>query len=98
MNISSIMLAVLLSINQIPKQKIDESRYTLNGQNNMQKIYFSTSSSFSNVFEGDRALDDNQATSWVSAKTGQDHWIEVNFVIKRLLTGIEVRPGRKDGF
>jgi hypothetical protein len=98
MNILSIVVAGLLSVNQIPKQQVNESRYTLNGQNNMQKIYFSTSSSFSNVFEGDRALDDNESTSWVSAKTGKDHWIEVNYGIKRLFTGIMIRPGKKDGF
>ena len=98
MNIFCAVVAALLSINQIPKQQVDESRYILNGQNNMQKIYFSTSSALSNVFEGDRALDDNESTSWVSAKTGKDHWIEVNYGVKRLMTGIMVRPGRKDGF
>ena len=98
MNISCIMFAVLLSINQIPKQQIDEKHYILNGQNNMQKIYFSTSSAFSDAYEGDRALDNNYSTSWVSAKTDKDHWIEVNYGLKRLFTGIEIRPGRKDGF
>ena len=98
MSISSVLLVLLLSVNQIPKQPVNESRYVLNGQNNMQKIYFSTSSAFSSVFEGDRALDDNDSTAWVSAKTGKDHWIEVNYGVKRLFTGILVRPGRKDGF
>ena len=97
MNSLCLIAAVLLSINQIPKQKIDESRYILNGQNNMQKIYFSTSSAFNSMLEGDRALDDNESTSWVSAKTGKDHWIEVNYGLKRLMTGIMVRPGKKDG-
>jgi hypothetical protein len=91
------MLTALLSISQIPKHQVDESRYMLNGQNNMQRIYFSTSSAFSRVFEGDRAMDNNEATSWVSAKTGRDHWIQIDYRIKRLMTGIEVRPGRKDG-
>ena len=98
MNISCVVLAALLSIGQIPKHQVDESRYILNGQNNMQKIYFSTSSVFSSIFEGDRALDDNEATSWVSAKTGKDHWIQVDYRVKRLMTAIAVRPGRKDGF
>jgi len=97
MNISYLMAAVLLSVTQIQKQNFDESRFILNGQNNMQKIYFSTSSSFSSAFEGDRALDDNESTSWVSAKTGHDHWVKVNYGLKRLLTGIEVKPGKKDG-
>jgi len=97
MNILSMVLVALLSVSQIPRHKVDESRYMLNGQNSMQKIYFSTSSIFNSAFDGDRALDDNDSTSWVSDKTGQDHWIQVNYGVKRLFTGILVRPGIKNG-
>jgi len=95
MNILCAIFVALLGISQIPKQEVDESHYTLNGQNNMQKIYFSTSSALSSSFEGNKALDDNESTSWISAKTGKDHWIEINYGLKRLLTGIMVRPGKK---
>jgi len=72
--------------------------YLIFGANTLQRIYYSTSSCFSANHTGRRAMDSNRDTSWMSEKSGDAQWIEIDFGSKRLMNKIVVYPGRKDNY
>ncbi len=72
------------------------AEYLISGQNTVQKIFYTTSSDFSKTHTGKKAMDSDPQTVWLSEKTGADHWIEIDFGIKRLMSTIIVRTGKKD--
>ncbi|MGL4368460.1 MAG: peptidoglycan DD-metalloendopeptidase family protein [Spirochaetota bacterium] len=72
--------------------------YLISGQNTVQKIYYAASSDFSRNHSGKMAMDSDASTSWISAQTGKEHWLEIDFGTKRLMSTIIVRPGRKDNY
>jgi murein DD-endopeptidase MepM/ murein hydrolase activator NlpD len=88
----------ILAFSQIPVRTIQNYDYLISGQNTVQKIYYKTSSSFSKNHTGKMAMDNDSSTSWVSEKSNGPHWIEINFVIKRLMSTIVVHLGRKDNY
>jgi len=44
------------------------------------------------------AMDSKVNTSWISQKSNGPHWIEIDFGIKRLMSMIVIRLGRKDNY
>ncbi len=72
--------------------------YLIFGQNTLQRITYETSSSFSDIHRGDKALDSDRGTSWTSKKEKTPHWITIDFGAKRLLSRITVYPGKKDNY
>ncbi len=90
-----ILIPILIAAN-IPKRNTVDKDYIITGQNTVQKIYYITSSSFGKVFRGDKAIDNDKDTSWVSKKSDQAHWLELDFGVKRILSKIIVRPGKKN--
>lgn len=93
----SLMLATLLTTGyKVPKRNTIHKDYIIAGQNTVQKIFYKTSSSFSETYRGDKAIDNDKNTSWVSLKTNKDHWYEIDFGVKRILSKIEITPGKKN--
>jgi len=70
--------------------------YLISGQNTVQKINYHTSSNFSKTHTGKMAMDSDPETVWLSAVSDSAHWIEIDFGIKRLMSTIVVRTGKKD--
>lgn len=82
----------------IPTRKNNKGDYIIVGQNTVQKIKIITSSSFSEIHQGNRALDSDRTTSWISRKGNTPHWFEVDFGVKRLMSNITIYPGLKDNY
>lgn len=72
--------------------------YLIIGQNSVQRIYYETSSSFSEIHGGDKALDRDGKTSWVSSNEKKAQWFTLDFGVKRLMTKIVIQPGKKDNY
>jgi hypothetical protein len=90
------VLAVVISsplFAESPKRE-----YLISGQNSVQKIYYQTSSNFSKNHSGKMAMDDDPDTVWLSEKSGDAQWIEIDFGIKRLMSGMVIRVGKKDNY
>lgn len=69
------------------------------GQDRTDRIIYRTSSSYSLSHDGSKAMDGRNDTSWISERSTDDnHWIEINFGTKRLMTEIRVDTGKKDGY
>jgi murein DD-endopeptidase MepM/ murein hydrolase activator NlpD len=83
---------------KIPMRENRKSEYIIVGQNTVQKIKYRTSSSFSEIHRGNRALDSDRTTSWVSKKSNSPHWFELDFGVKRLMSSITIYPGKKDNY
>lgn len=97
--LTAIILIFIFSIgtsvfSNIPVRARNTNDYLIAGENSLQHIYYSASSSYTKVYKADKALDDDYKTYWVSKKSNTDHWIQVDFGIKRLLTKIVVVPGK----
>lgn len=75
-----------------------KKEYLISGQNTVQKIFYQTSSNFSKSFTGKMAMDSDDSTVWLSSKTNDAHWIEIDFGIKRLMSTIIVHTGKKDNY
>jgi murein DD-endopeptidase MepM/ murein hydrolase activator NlpD len=82
----------------IPVRNNNRGDYIIVGQNTVQKIKYITSSSFSEIHRGNRALDSDRATSWVSKNGNSPHWFEIDFGVKRLMSTIIIYPGQKDNY
>ncbi len=90
---------LLLMLNYtVPQRDNSEKRYLVFGSNTLQKIYYATSSNFSNLHEGRKAIDSDKESSWVSARGKGPHWIEIDFGTKRVMSKIVVYPGEKDNY
>ncbi|HRS79094.1 MAG TPA: peptidoglycan DD-metalloendopeptidase family protein [Spirochaetota bacterium] len=72
--------------------------YIITGQNTARKVIIRTSSQLSTSYRAVKAFDADNATCWISAAGPGPHWISVDFGVKRLMTAIIVRPGKKDGY
>ncbi len=100
--IKSLCFFIILSLNYynytIPKRNKPNRDYIIMGQNTVQRIYFETSSFFSKIHKGDKAMDSDIKTSWVSKNIRGPHWFEIDFGIKRLMSKIVVYPGKKDNY
>ena len=72
--------------------------YLITGQNTARKVIIRTSSQLSPSYRAAKAFDADSATCWISAAGPGPHWISVDFGVKRLMTSIIVRPGKKDGY
>ena len=93
--IKTACVLALIAAAQFPLSARD---YLISGQNTVQKIYYQTSSDFSKNHNGRMAMDSDADTSWVSSKTDKDHWLEIDFGTKRLMSTIVLKPGKKDNF
>ncbi len=91
------LLSLLLVTNFVPTRSTQGKDYIICGNNTQQKIYYATSSNFSKNHKGEKALDDDEETSWIS-KQGGDQWIEIDFGVKRIMTDIEITTGTKDNY
>ncbi len=98
MNFAAICCAAVLAVTQVPVRDTNGKEYILSGQNSMQKIYYAASSSYASIYKGDKAIDEDASTSWISSSTGADHWLEVDFGVKRLFTRMAVKPGKKNNY
>ena len=87
---------LMLTSHSAAKNIIKNKDYLIIGQNSMQRIYYETSSSFSEIHGGDKALDSDRNTSWISSKEKGPKWITIDFGVKRLITKIVIYPGKKD--
>jgi hypothetical protein len=96
LNSLGIMLIVTMNFAQIPQRNTNNMEYIIAGQNTVQKIHYATSSSFGKSYDGERAMDSDINTSWISKKSSGPHWIEIDFGIKRIMTSIVIYPGAKD--
>ncbi len=74
------------------------SRYLVSGHNTLHRIKYSCSSSFTPTFEGNKAMDSDRATTWLSKKIKGPHWLTIDFGTKRIMTKIIVFPGKKDNY
>jgi len=92
-----ITTTLLLTNSVVPKRSIQGKEYIICGNNTQQKIYYATSSNFSKNHKGEKALDDDETTSWISANGGEQ-WIEIDFGVKRIMTDIEITAGTKDNY
>ncbi len=72
--------------------------YIITGQNTARKVIIRTSSLLSPAYRGVRAFDKDSDTCWISAAGPGPHWISVDFGVKRLMTSLFVRSGKKDGY
>ncbi len=95
---SAILLIFSVSFAQVSKKDLNDMGYLITGQNTEQKIRYATSSSFSKVHTGDKAMDCDESTYWISKEGRGPHWFEIDFGIKRIMTSIVVIPGKKDGY
>ncbi len=91
------VISFLLIANVVPKRTTQGKEYIICGNNTQQKVYYATSSNFSKNHKGQKALDDDESTSWISARGG-DQWIEIDFGVKRIMTDIEITAGTKDNY
>ncbi len=82
----------------IPERKNNRGDYIIVGQNTVQKIRYITSSTFSEIHRGNRALDSDRNTSWISKNGKTPHWLEIDFGVKRLMSTIIIYPGKKDNY
>ncbi len=94
--ITSVIICSIIT-NFVPARSTKGKDYIICGNNTQQKIYYATSSNFSKNHRGEKALDDDGDTSWISQKGG-DQWIEIDFGVKRIMTDIEVTAGTKDNY
>ncbi len=92
------VLTVRADASPVPVRKNRRGDYLIVGQNTVQKIRYITSSSFSEIHRGNKALDSDMSTSWVSKNGNSSHWIEIDFGVKRLMSSITIYPGRKDNY
>ncbi len=76
----------------------DRREYLVSGQNTVQRIYYSTSSSLASTYRGNKAMDSDKKTTWLSKKEKGPHWLAIDFVTKRIMTKIKIFPGRKDNY
>jgi len=90
-------LSLMLIFTQIPQRSVAGKDYIICGNNTQQKIYYTTSSNYSKNHKGEKAIDDDTATSWMSLQGG-DQWIEIDFVVKRVITDIKVVAGYRDNY
>ncbi|MDY6935171.1 MAG: peptidoglycan DD-metalloendopeptidase family protein [Spirochaetota bacterium] len=99
MMIKTILLFLLLfNIDyKIPQRGNSDKQCFIIGNNTLQKIYYSTSSNYSLNHSGNKAFDNDRKSSWLSQRDG-DHWIEIDFATKRLMSRIVVYSGRKDNY
>ncbi|MGB4269454.1 MAG: M23 family metallopeptidase [Spirochaetota bacterium] len=91
------VISFILIANFVPKRSTQGKEYIICGNNSQQKIYYATSSNFSKNHKGHQALDDDETTSWISTRGGEQ-WIEIDFGVKRILTDIEITAGTKDNY
>jgi murein DD-endopeptidase MepM/ murein hydrolase activator NlpD len=82
----------------VPVRKNNKGDYIIVGQNTVQKIRYITSSSFSETHRGNRALDSDRTSSWISNNGKASHWFEIDFGVKRLMSSITIYPGLKDNY
>ncbi len=83
---AAILFFVLLSTDYVPKRSATGAEYITVGQNMVQKIGYATSSSYSVTHRGDKTIDSNAGTAWVSKKSSYPHWVEIDFGVKRIMT------------
>jgi murein DD-endopeptidase MepM/ murein hydrolase activator NlpD len=76
----------------------EQREYVLTGNNSLRKIYCAASSSFSANHRGHKILDSTTGTAWVSDRSAEGQWVQVDFVTKRLMSRISVYPGKKDNY
>lgn len=93
----SVFLFLITSNNNPHVKSHKNSGFISIGSNSTQKIYYSTSSKFSENNDGQRAIDNNKKSSWISKKNSV-HWLEINFGVKRIMNKIIVYPGKKDNY
>jgi murein DD-endopeptidase MepM/ murein hydrolase activator NlpD len=72
--------------------------YIITGQNTARRVVIRTSSMHSSSYRAAKAFDGDPGSCWISASGPGPHWISVDFGVKRLMTSIVVRPGKKDGY
>ena len=98
--IKAVLLTSLLFLNTytIPKRGPGNKDYLIVGQNTVQKIFYNTSSNYSINHTGKMAMDSDKKTYWISKKTDEPHWLEIDFGTKRLISKIIVYPGKKDNY
>jgi hypothetical protein len=97
-NAVCILLFFSMNMGQIPKRNLNTRDYIIAGQNTAQKIYYSTGSSYSKLYSGEKAMDSDTSTSWISKESRGPHWIEIDFGIKRIMTSIVVYIGKRDNY
>lgn len=93
----TITLLLININNNISAQPSNNENYQVIGSNTIEKLCFRTSSSYSKNHEGNKAIDSDRDSSWVSGKEGP-HWIEIDFGSKRIMTKIIIYPGKKDNY
>ncbi|MCP4136369.1 MAG: peptidoglycan DD-metalloendopeptidase family protein [bacterium] len=95
---AAILFCVLLSTDYVPKRTVTNADYITVGQNLVQKIGYSTSTSSNKSHRGDKTIDCNVGTAWVSRKSSYPHWVEIDFGVKRIMTSIVVYPGKRNNY
>lgn len=93
----SYFITLFLITNFVPTRSTQGKEYIICGNNTQQKIYYATSSNFSKNHKGEKAIDDDESTSWVSKQSG-DQWVEIDFGVKRVITDIAITAGTKDNY
>ena len=94
----TLILVLLNSSYKIPQRENSGKNYIIFGSNSLQKIYYSTSSSFSSNHDGRKAIDSDRRSAWISEKGKGPHWIEIDFGTKRVMSKIVVYAGLKDNY
>ncbi|MBN2041009.1 MAG: M23 family metallopeptidase [Spirochaetes bacterium] len=67
------------------------------GSDTIQKIKYSTSSTYGINHQGRKAMDSDYNSNWTSDSKGP-HWIEIDFSAKRIMDKIIIYPGKKDNY
>lgn len=96
--LQTLTILLLLFNYTMPQRDNSGKKYLVFGSNTLQKIYYATSSNFSNLHEGRKAIDSDRESSWVSERGKGPHWIEIDFGTKRVMSKIVVYPGEKDNY
>ncbi len=76
----------------------ERNNYVITGMNSLQKIYYTASTNFSVNHQGDKILDTDPNTGWMSERSAQAQWVQLDFGTKRLMSRITVYPGKKDNY
>jgi len=95
---TAVFILLLLSMSVITVKSINARDYIIAGQNRIQRIHYDTSSSQSPTFRGDKFLDSNLKTAWISKKTSKAHWAVIDYGAKRIMSTIVVYTGRKNNY
>ncbi len=92
------ILLLFASDMNIPERSKSNKQSLIFGSNSIQKIYYATSSKYSVNHDGNKAMDTDKNSSWISNPGVGPHWIEIDFGTKRIMSKIVVYPGKKDNY